>query len=676
MDLIYASQNREDIGVLKDFTLDLAFGSDENDFSASVSQNNHVADAGFYLYIQGTEYGGIIDSVTSDTGAGEVTYAGRTWHGILNSKILAPDAGQDYLTVSGDANAVLADLITRMGLAALFQADSTASDINIRNYQFPRYVAGYDGIAKMLSSVGAKLHMEYNGHNVVISAVPIIDYAKTGVDNDQTALTVKKVKNTVNHLICLGSGELKNRMVVHLYADESENISRNQTLLGVDEYAATYDYSLADSEEELVKGGMERFRQLLQQNTLNVDFQESDDIYDIGDIVGATDHITGISIAVPITKKIVKIEGDYVTVDVETDTQSAKAQISGTGTGYETPVKSVNGKTGNVELNAADVGALPTSGGTVTGDATFSGNLLATDVRLHDITITNKSEFRGQQYNSSWINFMSDLIGIYWQNSYAGLMSTDTEKWQIRPYDQTYFRFPAMNGVGSANPWKARIQFHEAYHDRAKTDAYWYYPWLSGKDRTEVGYGATAQAGIFHHENEPNDAGLYIGMSWDGANAGTFYYFGRNGTFRAPQISGAVYNDYAEFRQTEEVQAGRCVVETKSGIMAESTSRMQPGACIVSDTFGFVMGETKKCKTPIAVSGRVLAYPHEPIEDFRGAIGRPVCSAPDGTVSIMTDEEYQAKGYCAIGIISEIPAYDTWGSGNVEVDGRVWIKVF
>ena len=38
MDLIYTNQNREDIGVLQDFSLDLAFGSGENDFELTVSR--------------------------------------------------------------------------------------------------------------------------------------------------------------------------------------------------------------------------------------------------------------------------------------------------------------------------------------------------------------------------------------------------------------------------------------------------------------------------------------------------------------------------------------------------------------------------------------------------------------------------------------------------------------
>jgi hypothetical protein len=32
---------------------------------------------------------------------------------------------------------------------------------------------------------------------------------------------------------------------------------------------------------------------------------------------------------------------------------------------------------------------------------------------------------------------------------------------------------------------------------------------------------------------------------------------------------------------------------------------------IISDTYGFAIGETEKCKTPVAVAGRVLAHTYE-----------------------------------------------------------------
>lgn len=333
MDLIYANSSREDIGVIPDYDFDLAFGSDENDFELTVSRNDHCCEAGYYIYIEGTEYGGIVDAITSDTAAEDVTYSGRTWHGILNSKILCPDNGENYLTVSGDANTILGTLLSRMGLAALFSASSAPSGINVSGYQFARYVSGYDGIRQMLKSVSAKLRVAYSGGSAVLSAAPIVDYTQDGLDSDQLALKVKKTANKVNHLICLGSGELANRTVIHLYADASGNISQTQTFTGTAEYTAVYDYSNAEDTAELIKGGTERLKELLQQDDLTVDVNEVDDPYDVGDIVGASDDVTGVTIAVPITKKIIRVQNGIVSVDLETDIANASGYSGSTGGG-------------------------------------------------------------------------------------------------------------------------------------------------------------------------------------------------------------------------------------------------------------------------------------------------------------------------------------------------------
>lgn len=150
----------------------------------------------------------------------------------------------------------------------------------------------------------------------------------------------------------------------------------------------------------------------------------------------------------------------------------------------------------------------------------------------------------------------------------------------------------------------------------------------------------------------------------------------RTGVLRGNKLWGAVWNDYAECRDVDTIEPGKCVIEVGDDTLTTSTERLMPGANITSDTFGFAIGETEQAKTPIAVSGRVLAYPYESREEFKKNIGRPVCSGPNGTVSIMTDEEYRNKGYCAIGTISAVPDYEEWGTGKIKVNGRVWIKVF
>lgn len=317
MDLIYTNSQKQDIGVLLNYEFDLAYGTDENDFELKVGINDHCCEAGCFLYIEGTEYGGIIDAVASDTANEEVTYTGRTWHGILNSKVLCPDSGQDYLTVSGEANTVLGTLISRMGLSALFDVSSETSTLTLSSYKMERYVTGYDGIRNMLQSVNGKLLMSYNGGKVILSAVPIVDYTDNGFDSDILSFTLKMTARKVNHLICLGKGNLKNRLVVHLYADASGNISQTQSQTGLDEYTAVYEYSSVEDEDELIEAGAKRLSELRKQDELSISLDETDDVFDIGDIVGATDNVTGISIAVPIAKKIVNIQRGIVSISYD-----------------------------------------------------------------------------------------------------------------------------------------------------------------------------------------------------------------------------------------------------------------------------------------------------------------------------------------------------------------------
>lgn len=139
-------------------------------------------------------------------------------------------------------------------------------------------------------------------------------------------------------------------------------------------------------------------------------------------------------------------------------------------------------------------------------------------------------------------------------------------------------------------------------------------------------------------------------------------------------LRGAVWNDYAEYRAQEKpIEPGRVSYCNNNGKLKITSNRLQKFEGVVSDTFGFAIGETDNAKTPLAVSGRVLVYTYEPRDTFNS--GDCVCAAPNGTVSKMTREEIVTYPDRIVGIVSEIPNYEIWGTGEVPVNGRIWIKV-
>lgn len=143
-----------------------------------------------------------------------------------------------------------------------------------------------------------------------------------------------------------------------------------------------------------------------------------------------------------------------------------------------------------------------------------------------------------------------------------------------------------------------------------------------------------------------------------------------SGTITGSQVYGAVWNDYAEYRAAESIEAGYCVYDTPSGTMKLTDVRLLPACRIISDTFGFAIGKNSLCQTPTAVSGRALVYTEDEV-----SIGDCLCSGKNGKLSKMTREEIKEYPDRIVGVVSEIPTYSTWGENNVPINGRIWVYV-
>lgn len=310
---------------LADFTLDLAFGSDENAFTLTCAEE-YAPKEGQYVYIDGTEYGGIVDESTYDAGrepTGLVTCTGRTWHGILAAKRIMPEG--DHLRVSGKVGDVLASLVSMMRLGAIFSVELGGANVS---YTFERFCDGYGGIRAMLKASGMKPTMRFANGRVALSAAPIVDYANK-VDSDLLDFTITSVHRCVNHLVCAGTGELENRAVIHFYADGSGNVSHTQTFFGVDEICALYDYSNADA-DKLEEEGKKKLKEYQTKGSVEVDAHDDIDV-DVGDVISARDNAHGRTVTATVAKKIVKVSRGVATYSYEVGSETTtKTSSSGT----------------------------------------------------------------------------------------------------------------------------------------------------------------------------------------------------------------------------------------------------------------------------------------------------------------------------------------------------------
>lgn len=312
--VIVAKSSGEELRVLKYNEYDFEVSEEISDFyiKCLIAEWEELP-ANAMLYIPNTEYGGIYKRTEIDTKQGYISVGGLTWRGMLMSKILAPESGADYAVDEGDINTVIGNRVESAFGGLMVGALPCGISVI---YRYQRYVTLYEGLKALCKKYGYKLRIQYNSaiKRVVVDAVPIVDYSNEIEFSDDMRANyyINSDGTGVNHLICLGNGKLKNRIVVNLYADADGNISQEQTLFGRDEVAEVYDYAGAD-EAQLIQSGTEQLKSLQSINQFSIDV-EGEDI-EIGDIVGGTDYVSGFTMKAPITGKIHKSQGGIETTE-------------------------------------------------------------------------------------------------------------------------------------------------------------------------------------------------------------------------------------------------------------------------------------------------------------------------------------------------------------------------
>lgn len=308
-DVIYMDSYMRELGYLGfaqgDFTIGVS-----NSFSIKAPTDIGIS-RGYYLAMDGSEFGGRVDGYEYDTRNRYITLEGCTWHGMLERNKVKPAAGQTHCTVSGEANAIIGTMIERLGLGFCMVADKKDSGFNISSFSFSRLpgsMGAYTGFRSMLNPVGAKIKMHYDGalRRVVVGAVPRADYFDYGIDGDQQPFILRETL-PVNHLHCMGAGEGVGRITLDLYSDDGGTISKTQTLFGAahneEVYANTNCASLAELEEE-----GRRELASLQKDRISCSIPGiNDGSYDIDDIVGARSSSMNRSVKTYVAAKIATI---------------------------------------------------------------------------------------------------------------------------------------------------------------------------------------------------------------------------------------------------------------------------------------------------------------------------------------------------------------------------------
>lgn len=299
-----------DLALMKTFelTVPAADYTDEMTFGARV-------------FSPGSEVGGLVGEIHTDTTTGTVSVMGYTWRGLLNKKIIRPPEGEDYLTIHAELNEIMRQVTAGMFGDLIRVTDAGTG--KVVTWQFDRYVTVYDGLVKMCKKNGYRLDIKYNQGQpggsgwVEIGAVPVTDYSDL-IEMSQDSrinFTIDDDRTGINHLIIGGAGDLAERVIVDLYVDQNGNIGDTQYYFGLDEIAGFYDFAATSDTDELKAAGESWMKDYMSKKTFRADVETLDIDADIGDILGGRDYITGIVVKKELVNKVVTVENGKAGID-------------------------------------------------------------------------------------------------------------------------------------------------------------------------------------------------------------------------------------------------------------------------------------------------------------------------------------------------------------------------
>ena len=312
MELIVADSAGNTLFPIYDFELDMDEGwgdGVDNTFDLIVKDPSvPLPEAAWRFFADGSELGGRVEGFELKTARNstELHWTGSTWTGILNKRLLWPDSGQDYLTLSGDANDVLRSAIQRLDLASLFTVSDGKAGVNV-SYQCSRdSPEAWTNLRLAMRSAGLRLDARWVGGACRLQAVKVTDW-RGRVDSDLVSFDLTSDLLVTNHLKAAGKGDLASREVVDVYADRYGNVSTSKGMAGVFELEEFYDANNSEG-DDLRDQALDRLKDKQGEGGVTVTVDEGVS-FGLGDTVEARHYSPNVTVTVEISSKVISATG-------------------------------------------------------------------------------------------------------------------------------------------------------------------------------------------------------------------------------------------------------------------------------------------------------------------------------------------------------------------------------
>lgn len=312
MDLIYTDKNKVEQGVIKNYTFDMEEATTTSNrctFEIQMPSEDNFLEIGAYVYIPNTEIGGRIDSIKVDTEAKTIYASGRTWRGLLATKLFTVET-----TMNTNMSMFFGEKIQSPYSYAMGSVFTVTTDVNIPvvAVKIPIYEDLYTAMVRSAVAINYKIDIRWD--EVVARArvtfIPIADYTSANaITSDMFEFKISSGAPRVNHAI-----GVHDSLVVNRYLQANGTVGSTMYYKGIDQITQVFELSATTSAE---------LTEQTDKALLDAQINDSMEVTaldlraDLGDKFTAEDIQTGITMTQYVTHKITKINHDIIQYQYE-----------------------------------------------------------------------------------------------------------------------------------------------------------------------------------------------------------------------------------------------------------------------------------------------------------------------------------------------------------------------
>jgi hypothetical protein len=256
---------------------------------------------GHFVYIEGTEWGGIVEKTEHSASDMTVRLYGASWRGMLSRCAVCPDSGNTHFEIAEqDGNDVLRLLTERSG-SDLLSAEEGQSGVTCGGrirYKSLLYAAN-----ELFSEHNAHLSVCFKEGGIVLSCEQNRDRSND-IEFSQEyhfELGYSSQSAKYNHIVALGSGTMLERDMLELWllpdgtiteeAQTGEGEENGGQLLNHNLGTLIYDYSSVDSEETLRDYARKKLREAAAYKEFEISVSGYDAQLELGDVAYVRDVV-------------------------------------------------------------------------------------------------------------------------------------------------------------------------------------------------------------------------------------------------------------------------------------------------------------------------------------------------------------------------------------------------